>query len=101
MVSSAVSRGAQSAGAVGKPALTAASAAALFGWARAGEAASEMMSARIRRMAISSSLQAGSGNLATVGLLGEKRDQRDARFRAHLQFGQAHLPVTIEQPVLH
>src|SRR2546423_1631699 len=87
IVSSPVRREGPAAGAVGNAAFVAASARAgsTFCWASAGTVANESARiARVKRMAIPSTLQAGNGDLAALGLFDEKRDQRHAGVRAHL-----------------
>src|SRR4029077_5853530 len=86
IVPSPVRREAQSAGAVGNAALMAASARAgsTLCCASAGAESDSARIGMVRRMALSSTLEAGNGDLAALGLLGEKRDQRHAGLGAHL-----------------
>src|SRR5689334_5188596 len=100
IVSSLMRREAQSAGIAGNAVLSAASGSA-FCCASAGEAASTRMIASKGRIGGSSALQARSGDLAALGLFGEKRDQRDADIRAHAELRQAHLPIAVDEAMLH
>src|SRR5882724_3388916 len=83
IVSSPVRRAVQSAGAVGKAALTAASARESSCCADAGAAVNTRARIAIvtRMLRFPSALQARDGDLATLGLFHQKRDQRDARIR--------------------
>ena len=48
-----------------------------------------------------SALQAGCGNIAALGILGQIGNQRDGELGAHFRRRQPHLPVAVDQPVLH
>src|ERR1043166_6773989 len=91
MVLSPSSRDAQSAGAVGNADLMAASARVSIVCAAAGVASvTRRRAIAVLRIARPSALQAGSGDLAALRLLGEERDQRDADIGAELKLGTAH-----------
>src|SRR4051812_28127822 len=57
--------------------------------------------ATVRMMPSPSALETGGGNFATLGVLGEIRDQRHADIRSHFQLRHPHLPIAVVQAVLH
>src|SRR5262245_55215117 len=93
-VASGVSRGSNSAGAVGKAALTAAStlAGSTACCAMADVPRSEASARTISRMAVTplSALDGRCGNLAALRVPGEIRDERDADVGSELELGHAH-----------